>query len=507
MHPGDIALIRQAVLATGIALIERLALIVIELGRGQAFVQEPREAGAIGLGHYIAVHRGKAGRGGLDAVEQHLDALLGVLAAVLPPEALQEHHALAIGEARQVVQAFGVVVVAEQCGAIAQLVAAVADQVAQQPHERQVDRFAQGLAQCRQAMVVLVAEVAETVHSRAGEEPLGGARRVAPLHRRDEHGRQAAVLVAGQVVQCPAAQRVLGLDLTQRLAVEQRMALMQLGDHFKIGGEHPQLGGGAQLQLAALVDVERLVGAVSLHPYLEALLVALEQGEAVAHLGGLFRRQHTVAEQPHLLGESRIGQAPQVFADLPLQGAVQWRDGGQVEAVEVVQRQPQQAGQTRTGDADALGDLDRLRGRLAAEIAQFGAPGKGSIAQRQRDQAVAGEQAQVTVGERRQLVAPGTEIVGRTALGDQQRQHLAQRQALGGQAAAGVVARIEQAVDLGEVRAEPEAQAIGEAVYFAMPGYGGQRHAVEVGQDDVLPAGEGLRSFAIGAHAGRDHLP
>ncbi|MCY1178670.1 hypothetical protein D9M73_190350 [compost metagenome] len=64
---------------------------------------------------------------------------------------------------------------------------------------------------------------------------------------------------------------------------------MQRGDGLQVAGQHPQLGGGAQFQLAAFVDVERLVGVVGLHPHAVARWRALEEGEAVAHLAGLFR--------------------------------------------------------------------------------------------------------------------------------------------------------------------------------------------------------------------------
>ena len=41
----------------------------------------------------------------------------------------------------------------------------------------------------------------------------------------------------------------------------------------------------------------------------EAFFAALEQREAVAHVAGLLRREHAVAEQTDRLGEGRIGQA------------------------------------------------------------------------------------------------------------------------------------------------------------------------------------------------------
>ena len=116
------------------------------------------------------------------------------------------------------------------------------------------------------------------------------------------------------------------------------MALVQLGNDFQVGGQHPEFGGGAQLQLAAFIDVERLVCAVGLHPYHAAVTGALEQGEAVAHIGSLFRGQQTLAKQADLPGKLRVGQLLQVVAGGLLQLVVQRAGGAQVEAIQVIQR-------------------------------------------------------------------------------------------------------------------------------------------------------------------------
>jgi len=71
---------------------------------------------------------------------------------------------------------------------------------------------------------------------------------------------------------------------------------MQFGDDLQVSGEHPQLGGGAQFQFAAVVDVEGLVRVVGLHPYPCAIIGALEQGEAVAYLRGTRRGEQALAE-------------------------------------------------------------------------------------------------------------------------------------------------------------------------------------------------------------------
>ena len=187
----------------------------------------------------------------------------------------------------QVLQAARVAVVAQQLGAV--LVGAVAHQVSHQTHERQVDRLTQCFTQSRVAPVVLAAEVAEGVYAAAGKEALLRIGRVAPLQCGVEDCRERCIRVAAQVVDGPAAQVILFGDVQrfQLGAGLAGMALIQLGDDFQIGSQHTQLGGGAQFQLAAFVDVEGLVGAVGLHANPAAAAGALEEGEAVAHLGGL----------------------------------------------------------------------------------------------------------------------------------------------------------------------------------------------------------------------------
>ena len=166
----------------------------------------------------------------------------------------------------------------------------------------------------------------------AGEEAFVGVGRVAPLQRRLQHAGQIRLRVGLQVVDRPAAQVILAGDvhlaqLGRGLAC---VLPMQFGDDLQVGGQHAQLGGRAQFELAALVDIERLVGTVGLYPHPTAGRGALEQGEAVAHLRSLLRGQQALAEQADLPGELRFGQLLQVVADLLLQVVLQGAAGGEV---------------------------------------------------------------------------------------------------------------------------------------------------------------------------------
>ncbi|MNZ77238.1 hypothetical protein D3C78_957680 [compost metagenome] len=111
----------------------------------------------------------------------------------------------------------------------------------------------------------------------------------------------------------------------------------------------------------------------------------------------------------------------------------------------------------------------------------------------------------MAVGQLGQLGTAVGQVPGRAALGDHQRQHLAQGQALLGQADA--LATGQRPVALREVGAEPYPQAVTDAMHLAVAGGGGQRHAVDVVVDDLLAQRQGLAALVVGAGAGREHLP
>ena len=185
-------------------------------------------------------------------------------------------------------------VVFEQFGAVAwRLIRGVTHHIAHQPNEGQVDRLADGLAQGRVAAIVLIAEVVKVMHAATGEEAFAGACGVLAVERGIEHVRQAGAGVPDQVIQRPAAQAVLVIDLDflQVGAGLSAVAIMQLGHDLQVSGHDPQFGGRAQLQFAAFVNVKRLIGAVGLDPGAGAIGCQFKQGEAVTHLRSAGGRQ------------------------------------------------------------------------------------------------------------------------------------------------------------------------------------------------------------------------
>ncbi|MCY1291608.1 hypothetical protein D9M70_408020 [compost metagenome] len=194
---------------------------------------------------------------------------------------------------------------------------------------------------------------------------------------------------------------------------------------------------------------------------------------------------------------------PQIVGDGVLQLALQGAAGGEVKAVEVVERHFQQPGKAAAGDADALVGFHALQRRLLHPVAKAQACAQGGIAQGRVYHPGGGQHADMAVGQGVQLFMGAGQVIGRTALGDEQREHLAHGQAALVQRT--VLVR-QHLVDLVEVGAVPDAQAVGDTVHLAMPRRRRERHAVEVVHDDALATGQGFRAVLVGAHAGGDHL-
>ncbi len=242
MHAGDVALVVEVELARAVALVQLGGALVGQAAAGQAFAEEGAEARQVGLWLQVAVDRGQPHRPGTQAVEEGLQALVGVLVAVLDPEAAQVDLAFLVDETVEVVGAARVLVVGQQLHlAPGVLVDIVADQVAQQAHEGQVDRFAQGFQQHRPAAVVFLAEVVEGVQPAAGEEALVGAGRIAPFHGRLEHRGKIAVAAGDQVVDAPAEDEIerLHFHLAQLGDAHAAIVAVDLRDGLQVAGQHP----------------------------------------------------------------------------------------------------------------------------------------------------------------------------------------------------------------------------------------------------------------------------
>ena len=151
------------------------------------------------------------------------------------------------------------------------------------PDEHEVDRVAERLGHAQDLAVVLGVEVLEAMQPAAGEEALrsGSPNSAAPsppraapagCARRRRRDASAAHWVKGSVA-AAAARR----ELARRLAGE---ALVQRGDDLEVGDQRAQLGGRAEVELGAPVEVERLLEVVGLDAQVVDALAALVQREA-----------------------------------------------------------------------------------------------------------------------------------------------------------------------------------------------------------------------------------
>ncbi len=314
MHPCDITLIRQRIFARAVIGIELLYALLGQFLPRQALGQESGKVGLGGFRHQIAMHGGETHRAGFETIEEGIELLFCTLATIFAPEPQQIGLALLVGKLGQILGTARIPVIFQQLGTISLLVEAVADDVPHQAHEGQVDGFPQRIANGRDATVVFLAEVVEGVHATAGKEAFIGTCGILAVQCGLQHHRQASVLGTHQIGDGPAADVVLigHFDLSQALHRHIAVAVMQLGDNLEIGGQHPQLGGGSQFKLAALIDVKRLVRVVGLHPHLDPFRRLLEQGKAVLHITRLLRREQALTKQAHLGCECRVCQLLQI---------------------------------------------------------------------------------------------------------------------------------------------------------------------------------------------------
>ncbi len=515
VHPRDVAAIGQRHPVRGIAFVQRLDGLSGDRAAWKSPFEECSQRGGV-AGRLQAVEdAGEPRRRRAHALHQQLLGRLGGLPLVLAIEAREKAAALAVGEAGQVFAPKRVGGVLEQRRARGGRVEhVVVGDVAHHPDEHQVHRVPERLAHRHHPAVVARVEVLEVVQAAAGEEPLGRIGRIAPLHRRFEHRAEPAVGGLRQVLLRPAGEGVALGDAHRRelVAREPGPALVQRRDDLQVGDQRAQLRGRAQVESRAFVDVQRLVVVVGLHAQQVRAARALEQREAdgePARVVALAQQAEPVeAGGPGAFG---IGQAAQHPRDLFLGPAVERARRAQVEAVEFVgARNAEQAGESRTHRGGRLSFDERDRRHLHALRLQRQAKRQRGIAKARVDDTRVGEQPQVGVGEVGQLGLSAAEVPGGPSLRNHQRQRLLERERLRLQRLVGRLAvdgGAERAVDLVELAAVPGPEPVADAVDFAETGARGQRHRVQVVDDNPAPARRRVRSVEVGAQRSRGHLP
>ena len=296
---------------------------------------------------------------GRTRVASRASASSGDLLAVVGVEAVQEVAAFLVGELLQIGLPGRIVGVGQQgaAGILGAFRHIILRDVAHHADEGQVDRAAQRLGHGRDRAVVLVVEIDEGVDAAAGEEAFARIGGIAALHGGVQQGGQAAVRRVRQVCGNPARQ-VVGRVRRHRAKLRARqvgVAAVQFGDDFQIGDQGAQLGGRAEVQLGALVDVQRPVQVVGLDADIVRVHPALVQHDAVDHpvqvvLAGV---EQAEARHAKALDEARLVQLGQHFDHVRLGRAVQAGFRRQVIAVELVEaghvQHAEQPGADRVG--------------------------------------------------------------------------------------------------------------------------------------------------------------
>jgi len=173
---------------------------------------------------------------------------------------------------------------------------------------------------------------------------------------------QARAGVGAQVVNHPAPQPVAPVQLQARqLGASQRaVAGMRRADQVEPADKGAQFGGGAQVELGAGIDIQRLVEIVGVDPQPVEAFAAFVQRQAVDHLARIVGPQQPGAGQPQFRDALWFSQGAQEFRHTKLYLGIEGGLSRQVEAIELVE-----AANIEQGKQAGAGEIYAL---LASEI-------------------------------------------------------------------------------------------------------------------------------------------
>ena len=377
--------------------------------------------------HRAQRHRHRARRE-LHAVQQRGERVLEWLAAVLLVEPPQENPALAVGEALEVLLAYGRRVVLQQPGRAGWIaVHVVVDHLAHDADEHQVHGAARCLGNREDATVIVLVEVGKGEHAAAGVKRLPRARGKLALHRGIERLAQAGARICPEIIQHPRAQVVARVQREQPLGGTGRVREFRVcsRDQLEPAQERAQLGGGSEIELGAGIDVQRLVQIVGVDAQPVHALAALVEREAVNHLRGIGSPHQMLAVQPQLGDALRARERTQEGGDLVLHRRIQRGAGIQIETIEFIQavhaEQAKQLGACQV-DPFLLGVIDQWRG--AGTRAERERCSQRGLSQRARNDAVQHHAPEVTISECGQSLRILPKVVRGSPHREHQRQHL-----------------------------------------------------------------------------------
>ena len=508
MDPRDVAAVHEGECGRRVPAVQRF-----DDPLGDALRRQPGREDA--LEHILArigIHRAKHGGqrlGRLTRGAQHeIERLLRGLVLVFAVEAPDELASLAIGEAGQVdlpERVVGVLQDARQ--GRGRLVEVVVHDVPHQADKHEVDGAAEALAHRKDPRVVIGVEVVKGLKPASGDEGLGGACRVATVHRRLQHGGESGTGRPREIVDRPGGEAILGVNRQggERAGAGARVPLVQFRDGLEVCDQRAELRGRTQVEPRAGIDVQRLVEVVSLDPYHVGPRSALVEGEAVDHAGRVAPPQQVETLEPQRPDGGWLPQGLQDLGHRLLCGPVEGALRGQVEPVQIVEgRHAQQGREPRAHQVHPLA-LAEVGGRRRARRPEAKRLLQRRVAQAVVDDSRPGHDPQIAVGEVPQRLPVLVQIVVGTTGGQQQAQHLPV--CLGAAAIRSRRDLRQQTVDLAEARPVPGPQPIAQAEELAVAGGGRERHRVEIVQHDPAPRGQRVSAVLVGAQARRQHLP
>ena len=301
-------------------------------------------------------------------------------------------------------------------------------------------------------------------------------------------------------------------DVGERLRVGVHVLVVDLLDDLEVGHHRPELRRRAQLELAALADVEGTVDVVGLDAQDVGVADPFPEREAVDDLLRVALGEEAVIHEAVVFGEVDVLQLGEDGGDLLLRVVVDRRGDLQVETVERVEAVEAEiiqevdahgVGRLALDERQALGlEDDVVVPKAQVDVLHGGLELRG-------DDVRLDEEVQVLVDQRLQRVAVLLQIVGRTALREEEAQDLFEGERFGlerlriGDGAAEVG---EEVIHLREVRAVPGDEAVADAADLAGAGDGAERDGVDVVRDDAAARGHRVAAVLVSAQRRRDHL-
>ncbi len=292
---------------------------------------------------------------------------------------------------------------------------------------------------------------------------------------------------------------------TERLGWQVRITIVQTRHQLEVEDECAQLGRGTQIQLHAIVQVERAIQGVDVRSNAIHALRLLEQEEGVVHAGRVAATQETGREKTGGCHESRIAHLLEDLRCLGLKAGVDRGGDGQVQAIEFIQvSYAEQRDEVPSHRARRIGGVGPRAARLLVRseaqrrsesgVAEFGVNHSGGSEATERA---------IGRGSKGRMIVK--EVVARSPQTDEQAHDLFEELAPAGWLIRG--AAFQQRVCRGEVDAVPGPHPVSQPEDLAEARGAGERDRVQVVECDLAPGRRGVCSAGVGLQGRRGHLP